>query len=395
MAGQILGNRYQVERQIGKQTGRWTLLARDLTTQEQVVLKLLFLDEQLEWDDLKLFEREVEILKSLSHPCIPRYLGYFEHDLPNDKALVLIQTYVEGKSLEQCLQEGRRFNEAEAKQLAKALLGILSYLHGRQPPIVHRDIKPSNILLANRQLYLVDFGSVKTLTGSDSTAFTIVGTYGYMPPEQFSGRALPASDLYSLGATLIALIAGTHPSSLPHQGVKIDLSSFQLSAEFADWLGWLTESSLERRAKTVQEALDALEQGRQQRRQTASGQTPVAKPADSKITLTKEADSLEIILPSRLGQTCLQIDPQQIALSHKRLGFQTGRPQVSPRQSVSRLEIYRSANSPSVDPAETQIFLWAGGQKYELTSHTTLTEAEVNWLAYELSTWLKLPISTR
>lgn len=395
MAGQILGNRYQVERQIGKQTGRWTLLARDLTTQELVVLKLLFLDEQLEWDDLKLFEREVEILKSLSHPCIPRYLGYFEHELPNDKALVLIQTYVEGKSLEQCIQEGRRFNESEAKQLAKALLGILSYLHGRQPPIVHRDIKPSNILLANRQLYLVDFGSVKTLTGSgDSTAFTIVGTYGYMPPEQFSGRALPASDLYSLAATLIALIAGTHPSSLPHQGVKIDLSAFQLSPEFADWLGWLTESSLERRAKTVQEALDALDNGRQ-KLQVAQEPAPVIKPEDSKITLTKEANNLEIILPSRLGQTYLQIDPQQIALSHKRLGFQTGRPQTSPRQSISRLEIYQPAHQSSTDHANPQIFLWAGGQKYELTSHAVLTEAEVNWLAYELATWLKLPISNR
>ncbi|HEY9617915.1 MAG TPA: serine/threonine-protein kinase [Microcoleaceae cyanobacterium] len=394
MAGQILGNRYQVERQIGKQTGRWTLLARDLTTQELVVLKLLFLDEQLEWDDLKLFEREVEILKSLSHPCIPRYLGYFEHELPNDKALVLIQTYVEGKSLEQCLQEGRRFNEAEAKQLAKALLGILSYLHGRQPPIVHRDIKPSNILLANRQLYLVDFGSVKTLTGSDSTAFTIVGTYGYMPPEQFSGRALPASDLYSLAATLIALIAGTHPSSLPHQGVKIDLSAFQLSPEFAEWLGWLTESSLERRAKTAQEALEALEQGRHNQ-QAAKDLTAIAKPEDSKITLTKDANSLEVILPSRLGQTYLQIDAQQIVLSHKRLGFQTGRPQASPRQSISRLEIYQAANQLSGEPANPQILLWAGGQKYELNSPAALTEAEVKWLAHELSTWLKLPISTR
>lgn len=66
MAGQILGDRYEVERQIGKQTGRWTLLARDLTTQERVVIKLLFLDDALEWDDLKLFEREVEILKSSS-----------------------------------------------------------------------------------------------------------------------------------------------------------------------------------------------------------------------------------------------------------------------------------------------------------------------------------------
>ena len=130
MAGQILGDRYQVERQIGKQTGRWTLLARDLQTHELVVLKLLFIDEQLQWDDLKLFEREVEILKSLSHPSIPSYLGYFEHELPNAKALALIETYVEGKSLEQCLQQGRLFTEIETKFFIACLVQALEVTHG-------------------------------------------------------------------------------------------------------------------------------------------------------------------------------------------------------------------------------------------------------------------------
>ncbi|MBC7969872.1 MAG: serine/threonine protein kinase, partial [Verrucomicrobia bacterium] len=326
MAGQILGDRYEVERQIGKQTGRWTLLARDLTTQERVVIKLLFLDDALEWDDLKLFEREVEILKSLSHPAIPRYLGFFEHQLPNDKALALIQTYVEGKSLEQCLQERRLFTEAETKQLAKALLHILVYLHGQHPPIVHRDIKPSNILLANRQAYLVDFGSVKALTSSgDTSAFTVVGTYGYMPPEQFSGRALPASDLYSLGATLTAMLAGAHPSSLPHKGVKIDFEKIaQLSPAYVEWLEWLTDPNLERRAKSAQEALSALEQGG--RRPTTIA--PVVKPTETKISLVKEANSLEVLLPSLLGQAHLHIDPQHISFTSRRLGFQSGRPQT-------------------------------------------------------------------
>jgi len=389
MAGQILGDRYEVERQIGKQTGRWTLLARDLTTQERVVIKLLFLDDALEWDDLKLFEREVEILKSLSHPAIPRYLGFFEHQLPNDKALALIQTYVEGKSLEQCLQERRLFTEAETKQLAKALLHILVYLHGQHPPIVHRDIKPSNILLANRQAYLVDFGSVKALTSSgDTSAFTVVGTYGYMPPEQFSGRALPASDLYSLGATLTAMLAGAHPSSLPHKGVKIDFEKIaQLSPAYVEWLEWLTDPNLERRAKSAQEALSALEQGG--RRPTTIA--PVVKPTETKISLVKEANSLEILLPSLLGQAHLHIDPQHISFTSRRLGFQSGRPQTSPRKQVSRLE-YRKAGGEQGD-SEPQLAVWAGTQKYELRSHPPLTTPELDWLAYELSTWLQLPIS--
>jgi serine/threonine protein kinase len=380
MAGQILGDRYQVERQIGKQTGRWTLLARDLQTQAQVVIKLLFLDEQMEWDDLKLFEREVEILKSLSHPSIPRYLGFFEHQLPNDKALALIQTYVEGKSLEQCMQQGRLFSETETKQVAKALLNILIYLHGRQPPIVHRDLKPSNVLLANRQVHLVDFGSVKAVTGGESSAFTVVGTYGYMPPEQFSGRAVPASDIYSLGATLVALLTGTHPSSLPRKGVKLDISQIpHLSPEFSEWLGWLLAPALDQRARSAQEALEALEQGR-----SGKPTPPVGKPAETKIILTKDARSLEILIPSRLGQTQLQIDPQQIYLGVKRLGIQTGRPINAPRQEISRLE-YDKADG-------LRLTIHAGTQKFELGETPPLTPAELDWLADELSTWLKLSI---
>ena len=388
MAGQILGDRYEVERQIGKQTGRWTLLARDLQTQERVVIKLLFLDEALEWDDLKLFEREVETLKALSHPSIPRYLSFFEHQLPNDKALALIQTYVEGKSLEQCLQEQRVFTEAETKQLAKALLRILLYLHGQQPPIVHRDIKPSNILLANRQAYLVDFGSVKSLKVSgDTSAFTVVGTYGYMPPEQFSGRAIPASDLYSLGATLTTMLAGTHPSSLPHKGMKLDFENIaNLSPAYAEWLGWLTDPNLEHRAKSAQEALTALEQGLGRPATIA----PVAKPGDTKILLAKGSDSLEIVMPSLLGQVQLQIDQEQISLTSKRLGFQSGRSQTSPRAQINRLE-YRKESEHSA--AEPSLAIWAGTQKYELRGNPPLTTPELDWLAYELSAWLKLPIS--
>ena len=387
MAGQILGDRYEVERQIGKQTGRWTLLARDLTTQERVVIKLLFLDEALEWDDLKLFEREVETLKALSHPSIPRYLGFFEHQLPNDKALALIQTYVEGKSLEQCLQEQRIFTEAETKQLAKALLHILMYLHGQQPPIVHRDIKPSNILLANRQAYLVDFGSVKSLKGSgDTSAFTVVGTYGYMPPEQFSGRAMPASDLYSLGATLTTMLGGAHPSSLPHKGMKLDFEKIaDLSSTYAEWLGWLTDPNIEYRARSAQEALAALEQGIGRPTTIAS----VEKPGDSKIVLVKEPNSLECVMPSLFGQTQLKIDQQQISLTSKRLGFQAGRTQTSPRTHIHRLEYRKESDQSHVDPHLT---LWAGEQKYELSGNLPLTAPELDWLAYELSIWLKLPI---
>ncbi|MGL5059665.1 MAG: serine/threonine protein kinase [Microcoleus sp.] len=214
MVSQVLKERYAIQKQLVKNAGRRTWLARDLQTQELVVIKLLIFAEDFQWDDLKLFEREAQTLQLLSHPAIPRYLDYFDAETSMGKGFALVQSYIPAKSLEEWLKDGRTFSEAEVKQLAKALLEILRYLHGQQPQVIHRDIKPSNILLGDKsgnsvgQVYLVDFGSVQTLAAKKGSTITVVGTYGYMPPEQFGGRTVLASDLYSLGATLIYLVTG-------------------------------------------------------------------------------------------------------------------------------------------------------------------------------------------
>ncbi|MEG3842376.1 serine/threonine-protein kinase [Microcoleus sp. herbarium14] len=270
LSGEILANRYKCDRRLGKQAGRQTLLARDLKTQQQVVVKLLSFSSDFNWEDLKLFQREVETLKSLSHPAIPRYLDSFEIDTPSRKGFALVQTYIEAKSLQEYLSDGRSFSESEVKQIATTLLDILAYLHQRQPPVIHRDIKPSNILLKGRsgnsvgEVYLVDFGAVQTLATQQGKTVTVVGTYGYMPPEQFGGRAVPASDLYGLGATLIALITKQHPADLPQQDLQIEFEQFtQLSPGFTNWLKWLTHPSLDRRPASVQIAKEVLEKPQQ------------------------------------------------------------------------------------------------------------------------------------
>jgi len=266
LSQEILADRYQCDRRIGKQAGRQTLLARDLKTQQQVVVKLLSFSSDFNWEDLKLFQREVETLKSLSHPAIPQYLDSFEIDTPSRKGFALVQTYIEAKSLQEYLSDGRTFSESEVKQLATALLDILAYLHQRQPPVIHRDIKPSNILLKNRsgnsvgEVYLVDFGAVQTLATQQGKTVTVVGTYGYMPPEQFGGRAVPASDLYGLGATLIGLITKQHPADLPQKDLQIEFEHFtQLSPAFTNWLKWMTHPSLESRPASAQIAKEVLE----------------------------------------------------------------------------------------------------------------------------------------
>ncbi len=313
MINQILNERYQIQQELGRQTARRTFLAEDLETQQKVVIKLLLLGEDFDWQDLKLFEREAETLKTLNHPNIPRYLDYFEFKDDENNGFVLVQTYVEGKTLEQHLQAGRTFSEDDVQELAKSLLEIMTYLHQHEPPVIHRDIKPSNILLTNRSgnsagnIYLVDFGSVQTVAATNGGTITVVGTYGYMPPEQFGGRCVAASDLYSLGATLIFLITGLHPTELPQKDLQIQFrQTANFSEEFADWLEWMTEPSLSQRYKSTEEAIKALENPVPRQKTTSLSKQKKEKPPGSKIQLYKDIDGLEIVIPPQ-GFKLLQI----------------------------------------------------------------------------------------
>lgn len=305
---ELLNNRYQIQKELGRNTGRSTFLAKDLQNQQLVVIKFLTFNHDFRWEDLKLFEREVQIIQSLSHPAIPRYIEYFEVDTPKWRGFALVQNYIEAQSLQKHLSNGRTFSEAEVKQLAKALLCILDYLHTHEPPVIHRDIKPSNILLANRSahsvgdIYLVDFGSVQTANSQDGT-ITIVGTYGYMPPEQFGGKVFPASDLYSLGATLLYLITGVEPADLPQEDLQIQFEKFaNISSNFREWLNLMTHPSLKKRFSSAQEALEALE----------SRKITLQNPPLSKIILTKTADSLNITIPYKQNKAAIQSNSQAV-----------------------------------------------------------------------------------
>jgi serine/threonine protein kinase len=304
MIDKILGERYEIQQELAKKAGRRTLLARDLGTNELVVIKLLSFTNDFEWDSLKLFEREANTLKSLSHPFIPRYLDYFEVDLPTIKGFALVQTYIPAQTLEQYLQAGRTFTEAELKEIASSVLSILIYLHRLNPPVIHRDIKPSNILLGDRsgnstgQVYLVDFGSVQTAKAAECVTRTVVGTYGYMPPEQFGSRTVSASDLYGLGATLIYLVTGTHPADLPQQDFRIQFEQVaNCSSRLTTWLRWMTEPSLEKRLSSADKALEALDEMELQSSRTliAKKQT-FTKVKLTKIKLNKNENVLEIII---------------------------------------------------------------------------------------------------
>jgi serine/threonine protein kinase len=293
----VLNERYQLKSLLGRQTGRRTFLAQDLQTERSVVLKLLLFGVDFTWDDLKLFEREAEVLRSLDLPTIPKYLDCFDVDTELGKGFVLVQTYIEARSLQNWLDSGRTFSEEELVSIATQLLTILDYLHDRQPAVIHRDIKPSNILLGDRsgnspgQIYLVDFGSVKTAANANTS--TIVGTYGYMPPEQFGGHTSPASDLYALGATIICLATGRHPSELPHRDLRIDFVDLvNLSSFTIDWLQSMTATSIDSRLESASRALLVLNAPDREGILTFG-----SKPFGSRIKLNRTDRIFEISIP--------------------------------------------------------------------------------------------------
>ncbi|MGD1907649.1 MAG: serine/threonine protein kinase [Leptolyngbyaceae cyanobacterium] len=266
MGGQVLGDRYEIKRQLGKKSGRWTLEALDLETQALVILKLIFLDDSLSATDLRLFNREMDALKLLDHPATPRHLDSFEITLPLDgTALALVQSHVPGRSLAHYFQDMRVFTQAEIQAIARQVLTVLVQLHQQSPPIIHRDICPSNILLqgepndADFAIALVDFGSVKALNTS-TTSFTVLGSGGYTPPEQAGGRVLAASDLYSLGVTLAEAMTGKTLNQLQGGKLRIRIEDHcQVTEVFAGWFNQLMAPGLDHRWSSAQAALSALE----------------------------------------------------------------------------------------------------------------------------------------
>lgn len=263
--GKLVANRYRILDILGEGGSGATYRAEDEQTGQVVALKALSLRRMSDWKALELFEREAQVLAQLQHPAIPRYLAHFHTNTPHDRTFYLVQQLAEGQSLAQLVQAGWRSTEAEVRQIAEQILNILIYLHSLTPPVIHRDLKPQNLIRqANRQIHLVDFGAVQhTYYNTLMWGSTVVGTFGYMAPEQFRGQAVPATDLYSLGATLLFLLTHHSPAELPTDRLKIDFRShIQVSAAFAAWLEQMLEPELTDRFASAQAALAALQANR-------------------------------------------------------------------------------------------------------------------------------------
>lgn len=262
LIGELISNRYRLGERLGGIAERRTWLAVDKETSELVVFKSLFFGHTTDWQEYRSFERETQVLPGIVHPQIPKFLAVFWLEKPEGQYFCLVQQYVYGISLAEWLTQGNRFEPEQLVQLAASLLVVLEYLQHKEPQIVHRDIKPSNLILGDDgQVYLIDFGAAQLMNVATRT-LTATGTFGYMAPEQFVGQALPASDLYGLGATLIHLLTGTSPANLlGYDGVLRLPNHPFLTGWFGHWLGRMVSPNLERRYVDAKTARNALQGG--------------------------------------------------------------------------------------------------------------------------------------
>ncbi len=287
----ILQGHYRILKKVGQGSFGKTFLAVD----EQHPQKLPCILKQISFSTLdpesyqttaRLFRREVMGLSQLGqHPQIPVLLANFQYN----QNLYLVQEYIQGLTLKQELEQQGFFKEEQIWQLLRELLPILQFIHQHQ--IIHRDIKPENIirrtfpainyqklphLLGENQavkklgkvgeIVLIDFGVAKLLTGTGLIRTgTVIGSPEYMAPEQTRGKALPASDLFSLGVTCIHLLTDVAPWDM--FDVINDCWRWRdflprgssVSQSIGNILDKLLQNSVTQRYQTAEEVLEVLE----------------------------------------------------------------------------------------------------------------------------------------
>jgi len=293
----IINNRYSIIHKLGQGGSSITYAGIDKETGDRVAIKALSLTGLEDWKKIELFEREAKILKQLSHPFIPKHLDYFQVESDNNVDFYIVKELAVGRSLNDLISKGWLPDIKTVKDIAERVLEILVYLQQLTPPVIHRDIKPQNIIYQTDtdKLFLVDFGAVRDAYHHTVMRSTVVGTYGYMAPEQFRGGAVLSTDLYGLGCTLLFLLTGKYPVDLPQKKLKIDFRNIvKVERNFANWIDKLIEPNIRLRFPKAEAALLVL-----QAKKPISDyeKEPIVKPQYSSIKIYETEEKLIIDIP--------------------------------------------------------------------------------------------------
>ena len=254
--------RYRVIKPIGQGGFGRTFLAineTQTTGNSFCVIKQFFPQGAIVPQSTKIFAAEAQRLEVLGkHPQIPTLLNYF----CQENYQYLVQEFIDGENLEQELTKLGTFDETKIRELLKELLAILHFVHKNK--VIHRDIKPSNIIrrrspqstlirgtqdisspLGEMSIFLVDFGAAKLVKNAIPQTGTIIGSAAYTAPEQLMGKAIFASDIYSLGVTSIYLLTQIPPFDLFDHQEGIWVWRDYLKSPVSDDLGGIIDRMIQ------------------------------------------------------------------------------------------------------------------------------------------------------
>src|SRR5512136_248094 len=220
--GSLLNKRYRIVEVLGQGGMGSVYRAVDENLGVDVAVKEnLFTSDEY----ARQFRLEAVILANLRQTNLPRVTDHF---VIGEQGQYLIMDYIEGEDLRQRMERQGVISEEDAILVGAAMCDALDYLHTRKPSIIHRDVKPGNVKITpDGRIYLVDFGLAKIVKGSQATTTGARAmTPGYSPPEQYgTGRTDARTDVYSLGATLYAALAGI----IPEDGLARAMDNTQLT----------------------------------------------------------------------------------------------------------------------------------------------------------------------
>jgi serine/threonine-protein kinase len=269
--GTLLYGRYEIVKRIGGGGMGAVYYAKDknLGDAPRAVKEMIqaHLDESQQEKAVADFKRESMLLASLEHPSIPTIYDYFYDD--EASRFYLVMKYISGGDCLARLRNapGNRIDELTVADWSTQAADVLDYLHNRRPPIIYRDLKPANLMIDGNsgRVMLIDFGIARWVAPQEK-GVTAVGTMGYAPPELFSGKAEPRTDIYSLGATMFHLLTGADPQDNPL--LIFDFSKNptprQINPGISNEMEWIlmraVEYEPERRFRAAAEMRDTLAQ---------------------------------------------------------------------------------------------------------------------------------------
>lgn len=257
--GSRLG-RYEVEQLIGQGGMGRIYKVRDPRSKLPYAVKVLHPELSRARDFIRRFKAEAKIARRLSHMNVVHVFAMKRRQ----KTLYYVMEFVEGASLAQRLEGGRRFTLDEALGIIRETATGLIYIHSKR--FVHRDIKPGNILIRrDDHLKIADFGLAQRAGGVQRTrSGHVMGTAKYMAPELIEGTwAGSRTDIYALGCMAYELIAGRPPFIADHAEVYMDMHQYIVPKPLTEcvegidrtlslFVGKMLEKSMSRRVPSAQ-----------------------------------------------------------------------------------------------------------------------------------------------